>query len=101
MALADAQRQRLQTIDFIVFSWWPGTESNCRHYDFQSYALPTELPGQLGNLLSVDRSGRCCQAITTRAGLKRRCGRESGDRGQGRTMTCGGNGSGSVRLYVD
>jgi hypothetical protein len=26
--------------------WWPGTESNCRHYDFQSYALPTELPGR-------------------------------------------------------
>ena len=25
--------------------WWPGTELNCRHYDFQSYALPTELPG--------------------------------------------------------
>ena len=26
--------------------WWPGTELNCRHYDFQSYALPTELPGR-------------------------------------------------------
>ena len=26
--------------------WWPGTESNCRHEDFQSSALPTELPGQ-------------------------------------------------------
>ena len=25
--------------------WWPGTESNCRHKDFQSSALPTELPG--------------------------------------------------------
>ena len=25
--------------------WWPGTESNCRHRDFQSRALPTELPG--------------------------------------------------------
>ena len=25
--------------------WWPGTESNCRHRDFQSPALPTELPG--------------------------------------------------------
>ena len=24
---------------------WPGTESNCRHEDFQSSALPTELPG--------------------------------------------------------
>ena len=26
--------------------WWPGAESNCRHRDFQSLALPTELPGQ-------------------------------------------------------
>ena len=24
--------------------WWPGTESNRRHADFQSAALPTELP---------------------------------------------------------
>src|SRR5262249_18452389 len=28
--------------------WWRGTESNCRHYDFQSYALPTELPRRAG-----------------------------------------------------
>lgn len=27
--------------------WWPGTESNCRHGDFQSPALPTELPGHI------------------------------------------------------
>ena len=26
--------------------WWPGAESNCRHVDFQSTALPTELPGR-------------------------------------------------------
>ena len=26
--------------------WWPGAESNRRHADFQSAALPTELPGQ-------------------------------------------------------
>jgi hypothetical protein len=24
--------------------WWAGAESNCRHEDFQSSALPTELP---------------------------------------------------------
>src|SRR6478609_4766732 len=27
------------------FLQWPGTESNRRHADFQSAALPTELPG--------------------------------------------------------
>src|SRR5262245_20484275 len=26
--------------------WWPGTELNRRHADFQSAALPAELPGQ-------------------------------------------------------
>ena len=26
--------------------WWLGTESNRRHKDFQSFALPTELPSQ-------------------------------------------------------
>ncbi len=34
---------KLQTAE----QWWPGTESNCRHGDFQSPALPTELPGRL------------------------------------------------------
>ena len=29
-----------------IIYWWPGTESNCRHADFQSAALPTELPGR-------------------------------------------------------
>jgi hypothetical protein len=27
--------------------WCPETESNCRHEDFQSSALPTELSGRL------------------------------------------------------
>ena len=26
--------------------WWLETESNCRHKDFQSFALPTELSNQ-------------------------------------------------------
>jgi hypothetical protein len=29
-----------------VLKWWLGTESNRRHGDFQSPALPTELPSQ-------------------------------------------------------
>ena len=30
---------------FVSEGWWPGPESNQRHRDFQSRALPTELPG--------------------------------------------------------
>ena len=33
---------------YLWMLWWRGTESNCRHYDFQSYALPTELPRHAG-----------------------------------------------------
>ncbi len=29
----------------LSYTWCPGTELNCRHEDFQSPALPTELPG--------------------------------------------------------
>ena len=29
--------------------WWLGTDSNRRHKDFQSYALPTELPSHILN----------------------------------------------------
>ena len=28
-----------------LIKWWPGAESNHGHGDFQSPALPTELPG--------------------------------------------------------
>ena len=31
--------------------WCPGTELNCRHADFQSAALPTELPGQRTHII--------------------------------------------------
>ena len=33
--------------------WWPGAESNCRHEDFQSTALPTELPGHQGTRIKA------------------------------------------------
>ena len=32
---------------FLLGEWWPEAESNCRHEDFQSTALPTELSGQV------------------------------------------------------
>src|SRR3569832_668839 len=45
-------------LDYLVFcersrtvansEWCPGPESNQRHCDFQSHALPTELPGRPG-----------------------------------------------------
>ena len=34
----------LSYMHFSVFGWWCGPESNRRHKDFQSFALPTELP---------------------------------------------------------
>jgi hypothetical protein len=42
---AEALQERLaNSVKVKGLVWWRGTESNCRHYDFQSYALPTELP---------------------------------------------------------
>ena len=32
-----------------VIKWCPGADSNHRHADFQSAALPTELPGQIAD----------------------------------------------------
>ena len=36
---------RSEKFSALYKQWWPGTESNRRHGDFQSPALPTELPG--------------------------------------------------------
>src|SRR5689334_19554122 len=48
------------TLSFAPVSegWWPGTELNRRHYDFQSYALPTELPGPQRALSAAKTEGR-------------------------------------------
>ena len=43
--------QILQLVEFQRERVWPGTESNCRHEDFQSSALPTELPGHSVGIL--------------------------------------------------
>ena|GEM_PF-4462861 len=33
-----------KTLEIAQLFWWAGSESNTRHKDFQSFALPTELP---------------------------------------------------------
>ncbi len=43
--IASINSRERSTISEVIDFWWPGTESNCRHADFQSAALPTELPG--------------------------------------------------------
>src|SRR5690606_5688293 len=58
---------------------WPGTESNRRHHDFQSCALPTELPGLLvsgSTTVAVVRlaNKNPAQRSVTRAGRVRRPG---------------------------
>ena len=36
---------KILCVCILLFGWWPEVESNHRHADFQSAALPTELSG--------------------------------------------------------
>jgi hypothetical protein len=40
--------------------WWPGRELNPRHADFQSAALPTELPGLFCLRFAFLKQGKFC-----------------------------------------
>ena len=54
----------------LILKWCPGAESNHRHCDFQSHALPTELPGRTGDAGGVPagaayrKGGGACPART-------------------------------------
>ena len=70
-----------------AFYWWPGAELNCRHYDFQSYALPTELPGHVSVLGMT-----CGELITIPSGSGEReaasaDGEHPGERRHGREQS--------------
>ncbi len=41
------ERTSVNDLEYMnLYQWCPGAESNRRHKDFQSFALPTELPGR-------------------------------------------------------
>ena len=40
----DTMKYRVNEVT-IFYKWWLGAESNCRHEDFQSTALPLSYPG--------------------------------------------------------
>ena len=49
-------------INLKFIKWWDGTESNRRHEDFQSSALPTELSGRLDK--SMKQFFKACVGIS-------------------------------------
>src|ERR1035438_756312 len=57
---------RRQTPQSVACSWWPGTGSNRRHADFQSAALPAELPGR--GIPSVAIQSRAAQRFEDSSG---------------------------------
>ena len=50
---------------------WLGTESNRRHADFQSAALPTELPSRCIKPIKIRELRHECQSATTRGNTSR------------------------------
>src|SRR2546425_13040810 len=74
---------RLDTLEQLTLrNWCPGAESNHRHGDFQSPALPTELPGLAGaGLYAARNPGGSSDRAAGRAGGYSRassCGDPSG-----------------------
>ena len=70
----NSKRADLQSAVFSHFTnpprlkiWWLGTESNRRHKDFQSFALPTELPSQ-----TIEEKNGGADEIRTRGLLRDR-----------------------------
>ena len=58
-----------------ITGWCPGAESNHRHCDFQSHALPTELPGRFRRFAKEWLIGAWAGLVQSRAARKSSHGR--------------------------